>query len=487
MARRTDFREETIMRRPFSLDPTVSHRDLEIGIARLRSSSRGEVMTANDDGYDAARAVWNAMIDRRPAVILRARGVDDVIAAVGFAGSHGLAISIRGGGHNVAGHAVGDDSVMIDLSAMRAVQVDPVRRRAWVEGGATWRDVDRETQAFGLATPGGLISDTGVAGLTLSGGIGWLRSLHGLTIDNLVAAKVVTADARLLTASSKENVDLLWALKGGRRKFWCRHKFRVCASPIGPEMMFCAPVYPIELAGRVIRVWRDFLADKSGVVGSLAEFSTVAEGPDFREEAWGKRVVTLAALYAGEAREGEMLMQPLRTIGGMLADFSGRMKYCDVQQLFDALMPTGQYRSYWKSHFLAGLSDAVIDEIVDGNRHPRHPTLCRQSGILVVLRRPYQPMRPPLVTGLCPTCSPSIQCGDHPTMMGSILAGPANFGSACVCIPITADCTSTSLVWAKKVRIWCNGPSAKTTRGSRPSSGNTTRKTSSVSTKTSGR
>jgi FAD/FMN-containing dehydrogenase len=361
------------MRRPFSLNPTVSHRDLEIGIARLRSSSRGEVMTANDDGYDAARAVWNAMIDRRPAVILRARGVDDVIAAVGFAGSHGLAISIRGGGHNVAGHAVGDDSVMIDLSAMRAVQVDPVRRRAWVEGGATWRDVDRETQAFGLATPGGLISDTGVAGLTLSGGIGWLRSLHGLTIDNLVAAKVVTADARLLTASSKENVDLLWALKGGGGNFGVVTHFEFALHPIGPEMMFCAPVYPIELAGSVIRVWRDFLADKSGVVGSLAEFSTVAEGPDFREEAWGKRVVTLAALYAGEAREGEVLMQPLRTIGGMLADFSGRMKYCDVQQLFDALMPTGQYRSYWKSHFLAGLSDAVIDEIVDGNRHPPSP------------------------------------------------------------------------------------------------------------------
>ncbi len=356
-----------------SMRPVMGSHHLAIDIAGLRSSSRGEVMTADNGGYDAARCVWNAMIDRRPAVIVRPKGVADVITAVGFAHDHGMAISIRGGGHNVAGHAVGDDSMMIDLSAMRAVRVDPVRRRAWVEGGATWRDLDCETQAFGLATPGGLISDTGVAGLTLSGGIGWLRSRHGLTIDNLVAADVVIADGRLLHASPKENADLLWALKGGGGNFGVITNFEFQLHPLGPEVMFCAPIYSIELAGRAIRVWRDFLTDKNGVVGSLAEFSTVAEGPDFPRDSWGQRVVTLAAVYAGDAQEGEALMQPLREIGGMVADFSNRMKYSGVQQLFDALMPAGKYRCYWKSHFLNDLSDAVIDEIVDGNRRPPSP------------------------------------------------------------------------------------------------------------------
>lgn len=184
-------------------------------VEALRGAVAGTVFVPGDQTYDDARAVWNAMIDRRPAVIVRCRSATDVIAAVAFAGEHHLPVAIRAGGHNVAGHAVCDDGVMVDLSEMRGVQVDPERRRARVEGGALWRDVDREAQVFGLAVPGGLISDTGVAGLTLSGGIGWLRSRHGLSIDNLVAADVVTADARLVHASKDENADLLWAIKGG--------------------------------------------------------------------------------------------------------------------------------------------------------------------------------------------------------------------------------------------------------------------------------
>jgi FAD/FMN-containing dehydrogenase len=346
------------------------HNDLTPAISELRNRIGCDVMVAADEGYNRARVVWNAMIDRRPAVIVRAKGAADVIDAVNFARTHALAISIRGGAHNVAGHAVGDDSMMIDLSAMRAVRVDRARRRAWVEGGAIWRDVDRETQAFGLAVPGGLISDTGVAGLTLSGGIGWLRSRHGLSIDNLVAADVITAEGRLLHASHEENPDLLWALKGGGGNFGVVTNFEFALHAVGPEVMFCAPIYPIESAGRAIRFWRDFLADKNGEVGSLAEFSTVAEGPDFSKEDWGKRVVTLAAVYAGNAQEGETLINPLRDLGDMVADFSGRMEYCAVQRLFDALMPTGQFRCYWKCHYLSNLSDTVIDEIVAGNRNP---------------------------------------------------------------------------------------------------------------------
>ncbi len=342
-------------------------------IDRLRGSVAGEVLTPADPGYDERRAVWNAMIDRRPAVIVRCQGAADVMAAVTFARERDLPISIRGGGHNVAGYAVGDGAVMVDLSAMRDVRVDADRRRARVEGGATWRDVDTATQAFGLATPGGLISDTGVAGLTLSGGIGWLRSRHGLCIDNLVAADVVTADGRLVHASADEHPDLLWALKGGGGNFGVVTAFEFALHPIGPTVMFAGPVYPIDAGAGPIRFWRDFLADKHDQVGSLVEFSTIPEDPGYPEAAWGKRVYTIAAAYAGDADEGEALLQPLRELGELMTDFSGQMAYGDMQQLFDTIIPFGQYRCYWKSRYLNGLGDDVIDTILEGNVRPPSP------------------------------------------------------------------------------------------------------------------
>jgi FAD/FMN-containing dehydrogenase len=342
-------------------------------IEALRGSVLGQVLVAGDDGYDSARALWNGMIDRRPAVIVRCKGAADVIDAVVFAREHKLPVSIRGGAHNVAGHAVCDDGLMIDLSSMRGVRVDPARRRAWVEGGATWREVDRETQAFGLAVPGGLISDTGVAGLTLSGGIGWLRSRHGLTIDNLVSADVVTADGRLLRAAADENSDLLWALKGGGGNFGVVTAFEFELHPVGPNLMFCAPLYPVAAGAEPIRFWRDFLASRSDDVGSLIEFSTIPHDPDYPEQYWGERIYTVAAVYSGDAGEGEQLLQPLRELGDLVADFSGQMNYCDIQQLFDTLVPFGQYRCYWKSHYLSGLSDGVIDLILEGNASPPSP------------------------------------------------------------------------------------------------------------------
>ena len=342
-------------------------------IDALRSAVLGEVFTTADAGYDGARAVWNAMIDRRPVVIVRALGTADVVAAVNLAREHGLPVSIRGGGHNVAGHAVGDGSVMIDLSGMRAVRVEPEQQRARVEGGATWREVDRATQAFGLATPGGLISDTGVAGLTLNGGIGWLRSRHGLCIDNLVAAEVVTADGRVVQASAEGHADLLWALKGGGGNFGVVTEFEFKLHPIGPTVMFAAPIYPVEAGSGPIRFWRDFLADKHDQVASLVEFSTIPEGPDYPEAAWGRRVYTIAAAYAGDADEGEALLQPLRELGEMVTDFSGQVAYVDMQQLFDTIIPFGQYRCYWKSRYLSGLPDEVIDRIIEGNLRPPSP------------------------------------------------------------------------------------------------------------------
>lgn len=320
----------------------------------------GELLQPGDPGFDAARTVWNAMIDRRPAIIARCKDVDDVIAAVSLAVARNLPIAIRGGGHNVAGHAVCDQGVMIDLSLMRGVTVDAGARVAVVEGGALWRDVDKASQAHGLATPGGLISQTGVAGLTLSGGIGWLRAAHGLSVDNLIAAEVVTADGALIRASDEENPDLLWALKGGGGNFGVVVRFEFALHPIGPEVMFAAPVYALSDGPGPIRSWRDFVAEHGDRVGSLCEFSTAA-GQDFPKEYRGKRVYALACVYNGDAAEGEALLQPLRELGTTVADFSGRMDYCDVQQLFDTLIPAGDFRCYWKARYLTGLSDGMID------------------------------------------------------------------------------------------------------------------------------
>ena len=320
----------------------------------------GEIYIQGDPEYDDARSVWNGMIDRHPCLIARCANVDDVIAAVKYASSKELPVSIRAGGHNVAGHAVCNDGVMIDLSNMRTVEVNAKHRLVTVEGGALWRDVDEASQSHGLATPGGLISDTGVAGLTLSGGIGWLRAKHGLSIDNLVAADVVTAEGKLLHASGNENTDLLWALKGGGGNFGVVVRFVFKLHPIGPEVMFAAPIYALEDGPQPIRAWRDFLANHSDCVGSLCEFSTAA-GEDFPQEYWGKRVYTLACVYNGDAAQGEALLQPLRELGTLVTDFSGRMNYCDVQQLFDTLMPAGDYRCYWKARYLNELPNDMID------------------------------------------------------------------------------------------------------------------------------
>jgi len=366
---------------PGRLGPTTRQRrhermDGQV-VEALRAALGGDVIAPDDTPYDAARAVWNAMIDRRPAVIVRPRDTAEVAAAVKIARANGLPVSIRGGGHNVAGHAVGDGALMIDLSSMKAVRVDPVTRRASVEGGATWGDVDRATQAHGLATPGGLISDTGVGGLTLSGGIGWLRSRFGLCIDNVLSAEVVTADGSVIRASATENADehadLLWALKGGGGNFGVVTGFEFALHPLGPEVYFAGPVYAVSAGAGPIRFWRDFLAGKHDRVASLVEFSTIPSDPAYPEEAWGTRVYTLAALYAGDAAEGEALLRPLLEQGDLVTDYSGRMPYLDVQQLFDTVIPFGQHRSYWKSRYLRDLPDEAIDLILEGNATPPSP------------------------------------------------------------------------------------------------------------------
>lgn len=320
------------------------------------------LMRPDSTDYDAARVVWNGMIDRHPAAILRCSSVQDIQAGIGWAASQGVAVSIRGGGHNVAGHAVGDGALMLDLSGLRGVNVDPARRIAWVEGGALWADVDRATQAHGLATPGGLISETGVAGLTLSGGVGWLRARHGLTIDNLLAADVITASGDLIRTDADHHPDLLWALKGGGGNFGVVARFCFALHPFGPEVMFAAPIYPASAGIGPIQAWRDLVTAHGDDVGGLCEFSTIPESPDYDSAFWGQRCYKLAAVWNGDPATGEAALEPLRHLGPKAADFSGRMPYLTVQTLFDALYPTGQYRCYWKSHLLPRLTDEMIAE-----------------------------------------------------------------------------------------------------------------------------
>jgi FAD/FMN-containing dehydrogenase len=329
----------------------------------LRKKLRGELLEPGNFAYDAARVVWNGMIDRRPALIVRCRNAGDVAASVNYARDQGLIISVRSGGHNVAGYAVCDGGLMIDLSLMNAVRVEPSLDRVIVEGGALWADVDAATTSFGRATPGGLISATGVAGLTLSGGIGWLRGTRGLSCDNLLAANVVSASGQLIRASETENPDLLWALKGGGGNFGVVVNFEFRLHPIAPETMFCAPVYAEEQANEILPKWRDYMATASDEVTGLAEFSTIPNDPVYPENTWGRRVVALATVYDGPADQGERITRPLREFGEPLLDFSGRMPYRELQTLYDGLFPKGRDRCYWKSTYLKSLDASTIAEV----------------------------------------------------------------------------------------------------------------------------
>lgn len=332
----------------------------------LRAQLQGEVILPGEARYDDLRVVWNAMIDRRPAMIVRPRNAADVVAAVNYARRRSLVLSLRSGGHNVAGYAVCDGGMMLDMSAMSAVRISPALDRVQVEGGATWHDVDIATTPFGRATPGGLISATGVAGLTLSGGIGWLRGTRGLSCDNLLAADVVTASGDLLRASETENPDLLWALRGGGGNFGVVVNFDFATHPIAPEMMFCAPLYAEEDADRILPQWRDFMAGAPDQVSGLAEFSTIPADPGYPEEIWGRRVVALATVYDGPAEEGERITLPLRQLGTPLIDLSGPMPYAVLQTAYDALFPKGRDRCYWKSTYLKALDDGIIRDITTG-------------------------------------------------------------------------------------------------------------------------
>lgn len=332
----------------------------------LRKRMRGPLLRPNDPGYDQARVVFNGMFCRRPALIARCRGVADVIDAVQFAKRHSLLTAVRAGGHSVAGASTCDEGLVIDLSQMNSVSVDRKRRVARVQGGATWAGVDRETQAFGLATPGGIVSHTGVAGLTLNGGIGWLRNKYGLSCDSLVSAEVVTADGAVLTANPSENGDLFWALRGGGGNFGVVTSFDFALHPVGPMVAVVFSFYPMTATRAVLRQWREWVASAPEEASTEIVTWTAPASAGLPASVHEQEVVIAAGVYAGDPQEGMRVLQPLREFGKPLGEIAGAIPYRAVQSAFDAILPnTGEVIAYWKSLYLHGLTDVAIDIIAD--------------------------------------------------------------------------------------------------------------------------
>jgi FAD/FMN-containing dehydrogenase len=324
---------------------------------------RGDLITPDHHDYDDARAVWNGTVDRRPRLIARCGGTADVAAAVRFARDCGLEIAVRGGGHNVAGTAV-CDGIVIDLSAMRAVSVDLVERTALVQGGALWGDVDHETQAHGLATTGGIVSHTGVGGVSLGGGIGWLMRKHGLTVDNLVRAEVVTAEGEIVGASADDHPDLFWALRGGGGNFGIVSSFRFALHPVGPTVTAGPVFWAAEDTTDVLRFYREFVADAPDELGNIVRLGTIPPLPVVDEELHFRPAIAVTSCYAGPVEDGERAVRALRQFGTPLVDLVGPTLYVDHQSGIDDTVPHG-WHYYWKGTSLAALSDAVIDILAE--------------------------------------------------------------------------------------------------------------------------
>jgi hypothetical protein len=322
----------------------------------------GQLVQRDDDDYDQHRAVWNGMIDKEPALIARCADANDVVASVNMARENDLLVSVRGGGHNVAGTALCDDGLVIDLGSMNQVEVDPGARRVQAQGGATIADLDEATQPHGLAVPMGVVSETGIAGLTLGGGIGWLRRKYGLSSDNLISADIVTADGRTVTASKTDNPDLFWGIRGGGGNFGIVTQFEYQLQPVGPEVMFVFVLYHGRKTREALRYYGDYCATAPDEVSSFAICGTVPPEEDFPQEIHGEPYVLFAACHAGSVKEGRRVMQPLREFDEPMVDFSAAMPYMDVQTVLDEDYPNG-YHYYWKSLYLKALNDQVIDKV----------------------------------------------------------------------------------------------------------------------------
>lgn len=336
----------------------------------LRAGLRGELIEPGNEAYDEARKVYNAMIDKRPALIVRCADVADVIAAVNFARENDLPLAIRGGGHNGAGLGICDDGLVIDLSSMKGIRVDPVDRTVRVEGGATWGDVDHATHAFGLATPSGIISTTGVGGLTLGGGLGHLTRKCGLTIDNLLSVDMVLADGQFVTVSAEENDDLFWAVRGGGGNFGVVTSFLFKLHPIS-TIVGGPTLWELEQAPEVMRWYRDFIVDAPEYLNGFFAFLTVPPGPPFPEELHLKKMCGIVWCYTGPEEEADEVFAPVLKVGTPALHGVHSMPYPALQSAFDALYPPG-VQWYWKADFITELSDEAIEQHMRYAEAPTH-------------------------------------------------------------------------------------------------------------------
>jgi FAD/FMN-containing dehydrogenase len=331
---------------------------------QLRDTVRGAVIGREDQGYDEARSIWNGAIDRRPAWIARCTGVSDVVAAVRFARERDQPVSVRAGGHGVGGHALCDGGLVIDLSQMKGIRVDPAKRTARAEAGVLWGELDRETQLFGLATVGGIVTHTGIAGLTLGGGIGWLMRKHGATVDNLLSADLVTAQGEFVTASAEENPDLFWAIRGGGGNFGIVTSFEYRLHPVGPIVAAGPVFHPLGDAPQVLRFYREFIAGAPDELTTIFELSVAPPAPFLPEAVHGTPIVMVGACYAGSPDEGAKVLRPLKQFGRPLVDLLEAKPYTDLQSMFDPMVPHGWHR-YWKSVELPPLTDGAIETLVE--------------------------------------------------------------------------------------------------------------------------
>jgi FAD/FMN-containing dehydrogenase len=333
-------------------------------IVTLRSKLKGKVMLPADAGYAEARQVWNAMIDRRPAVIVQCADAGDVAPAIKFARENGLEIAVRGGGHSIAGLSVSDNGLVIDFSAMKSVRVDAGKRRAYVEPGAKLADFDAAVQAHGLATPVGINSTTGMAGLTLGGGFGWLTRKYGLTVDNLVSAEMVTVDGERIRADENTNPDLFWAIRGGGGNFGVVTQFEFKLHPVGPQILAGLIVFPFHQAKQVLTRYREFAKSAPRELTVWVVLRQAPPLPFLPASVHGKEVAVLAVFYSGEMAEGEKLIAPLRRFGDTVGEHVGPQPYTQWQQAFDPLLTPGA-RNYWKSHNFTELADGALDTLVE--------------------------------------------------------------------------------------------------------------------------
>ena len=333
-------------------------------VEELKARFEGEVLLPGGEGYEAARTIWNAMIDKRPALIARCATTSDVVRAVLLAKDRGLPLAVRGGGHNIAGSALCDDGIVIDLSLMKSARVDPATRRVSVGGGATLADLDAATQAHGLATPVGINSTTGIAGLTLGGGFGWLSRKYGMTIDNLESAQVVLADGQVVRASAEEHPDLFWALRGGGGNFGVVTRFEFRLHAVGPGVLSGLIVYPISEAKSVLQQYREFAATAPDDLSVWVVLRQAPPLPFLPESAHGQGMVALALLYTGDPQQGATLVDPLRRFGTPIGEHVGVQPYTAWQQAFDPLLTAGA-RNYWKSHNLSSVADGLIAAVID--------------------------------------------------------------------------------------------------------------------------